>query len=550
MSLNLQRSDRIRPSEGPVLIVVMDGVGVGSGDDADAVALARTPTIDHLTATVPHRTIRAHGTAVGLPSDDDMGNSEVGHNALGAGRVFAQGALRANDAIADESIFEGETWKTIFGRCADHGGALHLIGLLSDGNVHSHEDHLHALVRRADREGFATVYVHALIDGRDVPETSAPVYLDRLEKILAPLDAQDGRRYRIASGGGRMKTTMDRYENDWGMVERGWNAQVHGQGRRFASALKAVETFRAEEPGIIDQYLPTFVVEENGDAVGPMRDGDAVVLFNFRGDRAMEVSRAFDEGDEFDKFDRGPRPEVFFVGMTQYDSDFGIPKHYLVTPPTIDRTMGEYLAAMGVSQFALSETQKYGHVTYFWNGNRSGKFDEALETYREIPSDDVPFDQRPWMKAADITDEIIAALESGKHRFLRINFPNGDMVGHTGKMFPTIIAVEAVDMCVGRILPVLERVKGTLVLTADHGNADDMGERDKSGALQRTESGGLVNRTSHSLNPVGVWVYRADGHPVALRDDLPEAGLANLAATLLELLGFAPPEDYLSSLLG
>jgi 2,3-bisphosphoglycerate-independent phosphoglycerate mutase len=547
--LKLERSNRIPPSEGPVLIVVMDGVGVGRGDEGDAVALARTPTLDRLTATVPHRTIRAHGTAVGLPSDDDMGNSEVGHNALGAGRVFAQGALRANEAIADGSLFTGEVWTTITERCAGQGGALHLIGLLSDGNVHSHEDHLHALIRHADAEGFPTVYVHTLIDGRDVPETSALVYLDRLEKVLAPIDAKDGRRYRIASGGGRMKTTMDRYGNDWGMVERGWNAQVHGDGRRFASAREAVETFRKEEPGIIDQYLPTFVVAENGEPVGPMRDGDAVVLFNFRGDRAMEVSRAFDEGDAFDKFDRGRRPDVYFAGMTQYDSDFGIPRHYLVTPPTIDRTLGEYLAAAGVTQFALSETQKFGHVTYFWNGNRSGKFDEKLETYLEIPSDDVPFDQRPWMKAAEIADATIEAIASGRHRFLRINFANGDMVGHTGKLFPTIVAVESVDLSLGRILPALEKVKGTLVLTADHGNADDMGERDKAGRLQRTETGALVNRTSHSLNPVGVWVYRTDGRSAALRDDLPEAGLANMAATLLELLGFAPPPDYLPSLL-
>jgi 2,3-bisphosphoglycerate-independent phosphoglycerate mutase len=263
----------------------------------------------------------------------------------------------------------------------------------------------------------------------------------------------------------------------------------------------------------------------------------------------MEVSRAFDEGDGFDKFDRGRRPDVYFAGMTQYDSDFGIPRHYLVTPPTIDRTLGEYLAAAGVTQFALSETQKFGHVTYFWNGNRSGKFDEKLETYLEIPSDDVPFDQRPWMKAAEIADATIEAIASGRHRFLRINFANGDMVGHTGKLFPTIVAVESVDLSLGRILPALEKVKGTLVLTADHGNADDMGERDKAGRLQRTETGALVNRTSHSLNPVGVWVYRTDGRSAALRDDLPEAGLANMAATLLELLGFAPPPDYLPSLL-
>ena len=548
MSLILHPSKRIPASKGPVLFVIMDGVGVGAGDEGDAVALARTPTLDTLTAAAPYRTIRAHGTAVGMPSDADMGNSEVGHNALGAGRIFAQGAARVNEAIEDGSIFQGEVWKAIAARCTA-GGALHLIGLLSDGNVHSHERHLHALLKEADREGFPTVYVHVLLDGRDVPETSALVYVDRLEALLSSINAKGNRRYRIASGGGRMKTTMDRYENDWGMVERGWNAQVHGKGRMFSSAREAIETFRREEPGLIDQYLPTFVVAEAGRPVGPMKDGDAVVLFNFRGDRAIELCRAFEEGDEFDKFDRGRRPDVYFAGMTEYDGDYHIPRHFLVAPPSIDRTISEYLADAGVTQFAMAETQKYGHVTYFWNGNRGGKFNEELETYREVPSDDVPFDQRPWMKAADVADATMEALRSGDYRFLRINFANGDMVGHTGKIFPTILAVEAVDLCLGRILSVVREVNGTLVVTGDHGNADDMVQRDADGKPIRNEDGSLVARTSHSLNPVPFWVFRADGGPAALRTDLPDAGLANVAATLLELLGFEPPEDYLPSML-
>jgi 2,3-bisphosphoglycerate-independent phosphoglycerate mutase len=526
----------------------MDGIGAGAGDEADAVAAARTPTLDRLHRIGVYRTIRAHGTAVGLPSDEDMGNSEVGHNAMGAGRIIEQGARLVNAAIETGAIFEGETWKQIAARCGK-GGALHLIGLLSDGNVHSHEQHLFALLRRADADGFADVCVHALLDGRDVPETSALDYVDRLEALLAAINAKGGRRYCIASGGGRMKTTMDRYENDWGMVERGWNAQVHGEGRLFASAHEAVETFRREEPGIIDQYLPSFVVGAGGKPVAPMKDGDSVIFFNYRGDRAMEVSRAFDGGPEFDRFDRGRIPDLFYAGMTQYDADFQVPRHFLVSPPAIDRTMGEYLAEAHVPQFAMSETQKYGHVTYFWNGNRSGMFDAAYETYTEVPSDDVPFDQRPWMKAAEVTDRLLEALASGRHRFLRVNFANGDMVGHTGKFEPTVIAVEAVDMCLGRILDVVERTKATLVVTADHGNADDMAERDKIGKPKRHEDGSLVARTSHSLNPVGFWIYRADSGPVEFRSDLPDAGLANVAATLLELLGFAPPQGYLPSML-
>ncbi len=548
MSLSLKPSHRVPASEGPVLLVIMDGVGVGAGDEADAVAQARTPILDRLHHIGVYRTIRAHGISVGLPSDEDMGNSEVGHNAMGAGRIIEQGARLVNAAIESEAIFEGETWRRIAERCGK-GGALHLIGLLSDGNVHSHEKHLFALIRRADADGFADVCVHALLDGRDVPETSALEYVDRLEALLAEITAKGGRRYVIASGGGRMKTTMDRYENDWGMVERGWNAQVHGEGRLFASAREAIETFRREEPGIIDQYLPSFVVGTDGKPLAPMKDGDSVIFFNYRGDRAMEVSRAFDGGAEFDKFDRGRVPDLFFAGMTQYDADFGIPRRFLVTPPAIERTMGEYLAAAHVTQFAMSETQKYGHVTYFWNGNRSGMFDPAYETYTEVPSDDVPFDQRPWMKAAEVTDRLLEALGSGEHRFLRVNFANGDMVGHTGKLEPTVIAVETVDMCLGRILEVAERTKAALVVTADHGNADDMAERDKSGKPRRHPDGSLVARTSHSLNPVGFWVYRADGRPVAFREDMPDAGLANVAATLFELLGFEPPEGYLPSIL-
>lgn len=535
----------------PVLLVVMDGVGIGPGDAGDAVALARTPLLDRLRDRYPYRALRAHGRAVGLPDDSDMGNSEVGHNALGAGRVFDQGAKLVMNAIADGSIWRGEAWTRIVAQCAGSGTALHLIGLLSDGNVHSHIDHLEALIRRAAEEGIRRLYVHPLLDGRDVPETSALLYVDRLEALLATLNGSDGRVYRIASGGGRMITTMDRYEADWRIVERGWNAHVHGQGRAFASARAAIETYRAEEPGIGDQFLPPFVVADAGGApAGPIRDGDAVIFFNFRGDRAIEISRAFEQ-EEFTPFDRGARPQVLFAGMMQYDGDYQIPKAFLVAPPAIDRTMSEYLARMGVAQFACSETQKYGHVTYFWNGNRGGKFDEAGETYVEVPSDRVPFEQRPWMKAAEVTDAAIEALRSGRHRFLRINYPNGDMVGHTGSLAAAIIAVESVDLSLARLLSAVEAVDGIAVITADHGNADEMFERDKKGAFLLDEATGLPRpKTSHSLNAVPFWVVDpANPSAWTLREDLPGAGLANVAATVLRLLGYAAPDDYEPSLL-
>ncbi len=547
MDDTLNVSSRIKPSTGPLLLVVMDGVGIGLKDEWDAVHVARTPTLDRLMSTAAFRTIRAHGTAVGLPSDADMGNSEVGHNALGAGRVIEQGAKLVNKSIEDGSIFRSAAWLAASERCSK-GGALHLIGLLSDGNVHSHQDHLHALIEEAARRGFPRVYIHTLLDGRDVPETSAPIYVERLEALLKKLNSADGRSYRIASGGGRMVTTMDRYGADWRIVERGWNAHVHGIGRGFVSAMEAIETYRAEKPGIADQFLPPFVITQAGQPVGTMHDGDAVIFYNFRGDRAIEISQAFETAGSFAKFDRGKVPDLFYAGMTLYDGDLNLPKSYLVPPPLIDHTISEYLANSGVTQYAMSETQKFGHVTYFWNGNRSGRFDEKTETYEEILSDRVPFEQRPWMKAAEITDRTIEVLRAGNHRFIRINFANGDMVGHSGHMDATVVAVEVVDLCLARLQATADQVDGTLIVLADHGNADDMIERDGKGKPKFNADSSPNRRTSHSLNPVPFIIYRPT-QLLGLRKDQPGAGLANVAATVLELLGFQPPAGYEPSML-
>jgi len=570
------------PRPGPVLLIVMDGIGLGPGDEGDAVALARTPVLDWLLANCPWVRLKAHGTAVGLPSDEDMGNSEVGHNALGAGRVFDQGAKLVNRAIADGSIFAGPVWKELITRCRQ-GGALHLIGLLSNGNVHSHEDQLHALIGRACEEGVERLFVHILLDGRDVPETSALIFVDRLEERLAACRGR-GRDYRVASGGGRMTTTMDRYEADWRIVERGWRAHVEGRGRPFASARQAIETFRAEQPGVIDQFLPDFTIVEHDRPVGPIRDGDSVIFFNYRGDRAIEFSKAM-EWDDFSAFDRGRRPDALYAGMTLYDGDQHVPRRYLVRPPSIERTAGEYLARNGVRQFACSETQKFGHVTYFWNGNRTGMFDPQTEEYLEIPSDRVPFEQRPWMKAAEIADAVLERLQGLAFRFGRINFANGDMVGHTGDRRAAILAVETVDLCVGRVLEGIRRVDGVALVTADHGNSEEMYERDEDGAVAIDEATGLPrSRTSHSLNAVPLILYDpvglasqagrltqpppgiggrllppaqgradagADADVQTLRLRVPPggAGLAHVAATIFNLLGFTAPGDYEPSLL-
>jgi 2,3-bisphosphoglycerate-independent phosphoglycerate mutase len=551
----LHRNARFPGVDGPVVACVLDGVGRGRHDESDAVWLARTPTLDWLAETTPTTDLVAHGRAVGMPSDDDMGNSEVGHNAIGAGRIFDQGAKLVARAISDGSLFEGEhasVWQSITDRVRTRSSTLHLLGLLSDGNVHSHIDHLFALLRRADLEEIERVRVHVLLDGRDVPETSALGYVDALEELLETISGKLRRDYRIASGGGRMTTTMDRYEADWAMVERGWRTHVRGEARGFRSCREAVERFREEKPGIGDQMLPEFVVVDgDGVALGPVRDGDALVLFNFRGDRAIEISQAF-EADDFPHFDRGPRPDVLYAGMMEYDGDLKLPSSYLVAPPAIDRTVGEYIARAGLPQLAISETQKFGHVTYFWNGNRSGAFDEAVETYVEIPSDDRPFEERPWMKAAEITDRLIDELRTGRYRHARVNYANGDMVGHTGHHGAAIQAVEAVDLQLARLLPVIESLGGALLVTADHGNADCMFELDKkTGEPVKSSGGGFKPKTSHTLNPVPLHVY-APGRALRLsRHAAPEAqpGLANLASTILALLGYDAPEDYAPSLI-
>ena len=550
MAESLKKLSGFSGVNGPVLTIVMDGVGLAPDTISNAVAGAYTPTLDMLMSKYPMVSLKAHGTAVGLPSDDDMGNSEVGHNALGAGQVFAQGAKLVSNSIESGKMFASDTWMTVVNNVKASLGTLHFLGLFSDGNVHSHIDHLKAMIVRAKEEKVSKVRVHILIDGRDVGETSALDYILPFEAFIADLRDADF-DIKIASGGGRMKVTMDRYEADWSMVERGWYTHVLGEGRQFASAEEAVNTYRAEL-GVIDQDLPAFVIAENGQPVGTVNDGDSVVFFNFRGDRSIEISKAFDApAGEFDKFDRKRVPNVIYAGMLEYDGDLHIPHRYLVSPPEITNTMSEYLTLSGVSQLAISETQKYGHVTYFWNGNRSGKFSEELETYIEIPSDVVPFEQRPWMKCAEITDKLIECLESGEYKYLRVNFPNGDMVGHTGSLLATRCSMEALDLQLARILKVLDKVGGVALITADHGNADEMYEMDKkSGQPKADKNGNFKSKTSHTLNPVPCILYNnvcADAYTV--KEDKGQFGLSNVAATMVNLMGYEAPAMWDESII-
>ena len=538
MALSLDQHTTFPGRSGPVLVVVADGVGIADNVESNAVAQASTPTLDALVDSPFSAQLAAHGTAVGLPTDDDMGNSEVGHNAIGAGRIFAQGAKLVNQALETGTLYESDVWK----EAVAHGrsGTMHFIGLHSDGNVHSHIAHLEQLITQAVEEGVQRIRLHILLDGRDTPPRSAMKYIDRTEAFLETVNAASGTDVRIASGGGRMTITMDRYEADWEMIERGYNCHTHGIGRPFTSAKHAVETLY-EESDLGDQYLEQFVIiNEAEEPVGKIHDGDAVIVFNFRGDRSIEISQAF-ENEKFEAFDRGNHPKVFYAGMLQYDGDLLVPKNYLVNPPLIDRTMGEYLAEMGVPSFAISETQKFGHVTYFWNGNRSGYINEEIETYIEIPSDNVPFDEAPAMKAQEITDATIELLRSGNYRYGRVNYANGDMVGHTGNLVAAITAMETVDDCVRQLVDVIEELGGVLIYTSDHGNADKM--------FTETSDGDRVPMTSHTLAPVPFVIHDPENKNEYELNPPPDAGLSHVASTTLNLLGFQAPEDYQPSLL-
>ena len=497
-----------------VVLAIMDGVGLTNNVEGNAFKNANTPNLDKIMSN--SIAIHAHGTYVGLPSNEDMGNSEVGHNAMGCGQIYSQGAKLVNDAINNGTLFEGNTWKEAINYSKNN--KLHFIGLLSDGGVHSHINHLLKMLEEAKKSGCKDVCIHILLDGRDVPKTSALTYVDMLENKIKELN-DNTFNARIVCGGGRMNITMDRYEADWSMVERGWHTHVLGEGRKFESARVAIETDRKENPDIIDQYLNPFVIENSN---GTIEDGDAVIFFNFRGDRAIEISKAFTERN-FDAFDRIRVPNVYYAGMLQYDSELKIPEKFLALPPNITNTLTEELVKNNINEYAVSETQKFGHVTYFWNGNKINKFSEELETYEKIDSDIIPFSQAPAMKSYEITDKFIEAIKSGKYEFLRCNFPNGDMVGHTGDYDATVKAMEAVDENIGRIMEAVDETNSIFLVIADHGNAEEM--LDEKGNI----------KTSHTINPVPFIIYGKNIDYIKFKSG--DFGLANLASTITDLLG-------------
>lgn len=511
---------------GPVVLVVMDGVGLRDQTAGNAVKQAHLETLNKLMTKYPTAKLGAAGEYVGVPKDD-MGNSEVGHNAMGAGTIVLQRSAKVESDVNTGKIFETQTWQDIIARIHERNSTLHFMGIFSDGNVHSHIAHLEKMLAQAQKDGVQRVRVHTLIDGRDVPPQSEPKFIQRLEKFIHDLGDPD---YKIASGGGRMVITCDRYENDWPMVEKGWRTHVLGEGRQFTSATEAIETFRAETPGLQDQYMPPFVIAENGQPVGTINDGDAVVYIDFRADRAIEIAQAFTYND-FPHFDRVRRPDVYFAGMTEYNEDLHVPAHVLVGSPVFEHTLTEYLATKCVRQYAISETVKFGHITYYFNGNSYHIPDNEVD--EEVPSYTEPFNTRPWMKCAEITDKLVEAIESGKYDFLRINYPGGDMVGHFGELEPTINAMEAIDISLKRIVEAVNKLGGITIITADHGNAEELLNEDGTA------------KTSHTTNRVPCIFVDDTENASSYQLSAADCGLANLASTIAILLGQEPHEAWL-----
>jgi len=542
----LEKLDRFSGREGPLTLIIMDGIGLGEQNENNAFYRANTPFLDKLqdecTKKNLYTTLKAHGTAVGLPTDKEMGNSEVAHNALGSGRIVKQRASLAKESILSGDLFETDNWNNLISKINENNKTLHFIGLLSDGYVHSHISHLFGLLDGAVNSNVKKVRIHTLLDGRDVPPQSALKYIKQLNNKLIEINTQNSYDYKIASGGGRMRVTMDRYYSDWEVVKRGWNAHVCGIPEKdsnykgyFSSAKEAIERARDRDPDLSDQYLPSFViVEDNKTPVGKMEDGDGVINFNFRGDRAVEISEAFDDLD-YD-FEKNCNPDVLYYGLEQYDKKKNLPRNYFIAPPEVDDPLSKYLCAEKIRQFAIAETHKFGHITYFWNGNKDGYVCEKYEKYVEIQSDPSEMiEDNPKMKAIEVKDKLIKTLELGNYKFLRANWANGDMVGHTGNLQSAIIAAETVDKCVKQVVDKVLELNGIAIVTADHGNLEEMEEG---------------HETAHSLNPVMFAIidsnYKNEYH---IDESIEEPGLGHVAATVLNLLGYQKPSTFMKSLI-
>ena len=527
--------------DGPVVLAILDGVGLAPDAPGNAVSRARTPFLGHAAQSCLHVALNASGEAVGL-LPGQMGNSEVGHNTMGSGRVIKQGIAHIEEAFATGKVYESEAWKGVMSRVKSENGVhgeqkatLHFAGIFSDGGVHSHISHLEQMIIKAYEQGVRRMRVHAIFDGRDVPPTAEPKFIRRFEQFAERFVDAD---IRIASGGGRMVCVADRYENDWTVVARGWDMMVNGEADYFFhSAEEAVMTLRRINPSVQDQDLPPFVVVDAEEKpVGRICKGDALIYFDFRADRAIEIAQAFTYWD-FPYFNRGDYTpdDVYFVGMTEYNSDTHVPEHRLVEPVCITETLSKFLSEHDVSQLAISETVKYGHITYYFNGN---SYDEMPhEEFMEVESYVEPFETRPWMRCAEITDTLIREMPN--YKFVRVNYPGGDMVGHTADMEATIVAMEAIDLSLARLADKVDELGGCLVIVADHGNAEEL--LDAEGRP----------KTAHTTNKVPCIIYdKTENRSHYELADVAEPGLSNIAATVATLLGLdGYPEQWNSSLI-
>lgn len=551
--------------EGPVVFVIFDGYGLGKDDpNVNPTVVANTTFINSLVDDAKkdglYKAIRAHGPAVGLPTEKDMGNSEVGHNAMGCGQIYKQGTMLVDAAFDSGRMYQTDNWKTIVEETAKAGKALHMFGLLSDGNIHSHINQVFQLIDGAVKSGIKKIYIHPLLDGRDVDPLSGLVYIDQLEKKLAEVRAQ-GVDAKIASGGGRMYVTMDRYNSDWNIVKRGWDSMVRGvvdpsdiseqYKGYYTSAKEAIEACRAAFPDKKDQYnLPFVIVDAEGKPVGKMEDGDAVVNWNFRGDRAIQISKAFELPDEeFTFFDRVEKPKVKYAGLLEYDTEVHIPKTFLVPPPEIHNTLSQYLLASGVPSYACAETHKYGHVTFFWNGNKSGYVDEKNELYERVDSlPNSETESHPEMKAKAVTELMLHALESHRFRFLRMNYANPDMVGHTGNFESCVSCMKTMDVELKRIVDEVKKQHGVFILTADHGNIEDKDHKGSKTSHTTADVLFIIRDFSEPSPSLVPFKLIPDGINIdGEGKEMP--GLSNIAATIMNILGFEAPDFYRKSMI-
>jgi len=497
-------------------LIIMDGFGINPNPENNAIAMQGTPNIKALLEKYPNTQLGASGMDVGLP-DGQMGNSEVGHTNIGAGRVVYQELTRITKAIRDGVFFENEAFLGACNYAKENGGKLHLIGLLSDGGVHSHNTHLYALIELAKRQGLENVYVHGLMDGRDVPPDSGLEYVKQLSAKMAELNYG-----KIASITGRY-WAMDR-DKRWDRVSSAFDAIAAGKGVTANSGEEAMQ--QSYDKGELDEFVKPTVVMENGKPVATIESGDAIIFFNFRPDRAREITRAFIEPD-FADFERtGGYRKVYYVCMTQYDATFEN-VHIAYKPQSLNNTLGQYLADKGLTQLRIAETEKYAHVTFFFNGGveapNEGE-DRALINSPKVAT----YDLKPDMSGYEVAEEAVARINSGKYDVMILNFANCDMVGHTGVIDAAVKAVETVDNCVGKVVEAILANGGRALITADHGNADQMVDPVTGGAF-----------TAHTTFPVPLILVDDENKNVTLKP----GKLADLAPTMLDLMGIEKPEE-------